>query len=209
MSSNIFEIQTATPADILNILTIEMMLHHLYISDKFRPQHLWKWVDRSQVGSKEYLFESYGKIFDSWTKFKCTGHGAIELGILRNIPSTLLEELNQMHLFGVESKVLSSKDVFLKMNIDEYIKLVSYFTMIVHNMPTLDYLTSLQVINVDKQHCSPILNKPVPLVCCTANVSAPFSSMNKTNKLSKLTVKFLSFKLFTICRYEETTTETT
>lgn len=124
MSDNYaFSLQTNDPAELLRVLTVDMMLHHLQISNTFQPSHLWSWIDRSQIYSIAYLDKSYENILNSWTKFKCTGHGAIELGRLINVP----EYLFYWNL-GLESRRLSHNEIFLKMNVDEYLALVSYVT---------------------------------------------------------------------------------
>lgn len=119
--------------NLLNILTIDMMFHHLQISRGFQPQYLWKWVDHSKVYSREYLETVRDKIADSWIKFKCTGHGAIELGEI-TIPS-LLNNYN----FGLESR-RSGNIVFLKMNYDEYSALIQYLQKKVNIVKTIDTL---------------------------------------------------------------------
>jgi hypothetical protein len=146
MAGNIFENETANLEEMLDILTTRMMLYHLNISCNFCPQNLWTWVDRSQVSSTKYLFKSFDMILDSWTKFKCIGHGAIELGIIKNIPTSC-----PRNMFGLESRVLSPNDVFLKMNVDEYLNLVTYITTNLYNMSSLQYIKQLRV-NEDNLH---------------------------------------------------------
>lgn len=121
--SHSFALQTDDPAELLRVLTVDMMFHHLQISNTFQPSHLWSWIDRSQIYSIAYLDKSYESILNSWTMFKCTGHGAIELGRLMNVP----EYLFYWNL-GLESRRLSQTEVFLKMNVDEYLALVSFVT---------------------------------------------------------------------------------
>lgn len=146
MACNTFEMKTSNLDEMLDILTTKMMLHHLNISCGFRPQHLWTWVDRSQITSQNYLYKSFDMILDSWTKFKCTGHGAIELGIIKNIPTSF-----PRNMFGLESRMISSNNVFLKMNIDEYLNLVSFITTNLYNISSLQYIKQLQV-NEDNLH---------------------------------------------------------
>lgn len=140
MAYNTLEMKTATLEEMLDILTIKMMLHHLKISGNFHPQHLWSWVDRNQVCSTEYLRKSFDNIIDSWTKFKCTGHGAIELGTIQNIPTSFPRDI-----FGLESTMLSTNDVFLKMNVDEFLNLVTYITTNLYNISSLQYIKRMQL----------------------------------------------------------------
>lgn len=200
MTCNTFVLETATPAEMLYILTTEMMLHHLYISCNFCPQPLWSWVDRSQVNSKEYLYNSYDMIMDSWEKFKCTGHGAIELGTLKNSPTSFPKKL-----LGLESRIVSEHELFLKMNIDEYLQLVSHYTMIVYGMSSLSYFNKVKVeqaTNIDTNRYSPTNTEPVQDKCMIPNESTQGTPL-KRKKVSKLTIKFLSFTLFTICKCEK------
>lgn len=124
-SSNgpVFSLQTDDPAELLRVLTVDMMFHHLQVSNEFTQSHLWSWVDRSQIYSIDYLEKSYENILNTWTLFKSTGHGAIELGRIVNIP----EYLFYINL-GLESRRLSKNEVFLKMNVDEYLALVAIVT---------------------------------------------------------------------------------
>jgi len=118
-----FALQTKDPAELLRVLTVDMMLHHLQISNKLSPSHMWSWIDRSQIYSIDYLDKSYENILNSWTRFKSTGHGAIELGRLINVP----EYFYNTNL-GLESRRLSQNEVLLKMNVNEYLALVAIVT---------------------------------------------------------------------------------
>lgn len=138
--ANIFELKSNSLVEMLDVLTVQMMFHHLNISVDFRPKHLWSWVDRSQITSHDYLCKSFDMIIDSWTKFKCTGHGAIELGTIKNIPL-----LFPQNMLGLESTMLSSTDVFLKMNVDEYLSLVSNITMKLYNISSSQYLKHMEM----------------------------------------------------------------
>ena len=140
--TNDFTLQTDDLSELLHILTVKMMFHHLHISSQFQPKHLWTWIDRNKISSTEYLYKSYDLIIDSWTKFKCTGHGAIELGTLRHLPNHLIEQ----QIFGLESRIISHHEVFLKMNVDEYLNLVSYLTTNIHGVSSLTYLKSLHKV---------------------------------------------------------------
>lgn len=138
--ANMFELKSDNLEEMLDVLTVQMMLHHLNISEGFRPKHLWNWIDRNQITSREYLYKSFDMIIDSWTKFKCTGHGAIELGIIKNIPTSFPRDI-----FGLESRMLTPNDVFLKMNVDEYLNIVSRITMTLYNISSLQYVKQLQM----------------------------------------------------------------
>lgn len=118
-----FALQTKEPAELLRVLTVDMMLHHLQISNTLSPSHMWSWIDRSQIYSIDYLDKSYENILNTWTRLKSTRHGAIELGRLINVP----EYLFYTNL-GLESRRLSHNEVLLKMNVDEYLALVAIVT---------------------------------------------------------------------------------
>jgi hypothetical protein len=136
--NNGFKLETNDIKKLLRILTVDMMFQLLSLTSNCLK--FWKWIDRSQISSKDYLYKSYDMIIDSWTKFKCTGHGAIELGTVKNISGLSLEQ----RLFGLESKILSQNEVFLKMNIDEYLELVSHLTIKVHGVTSLFYLQNIK-----------------------------------------------------------------
>jgi hypothetical protein len=123
MTHAAFSLQTEDPAELLRVLTVDMMLHHLQISNKLSPSHLWSWIDRSQIYSIDYLDKSYENILNTWTRYKSTGYGAIELGCLVNVP----EYLYNTNL-GLESRRLSQNEVLLKMNVNEYLALVAIVT---------------------------------------------------------------------------------
>lgn len=165
-----FRLDTNNPEELLKVLKVDMMLHHLKISSGFRPAHLWAWVDRSHVNSIEYLENSRNKIIDSWTKFKCTGHGAIELGRICNAP----EYLKSTNI-GLESTRYSSTEVFLKMNVDEYLALMDFVEKQVNSMQRVDQSKTINAITYSSQQPNGAYCLVADYVVCLSTNMGEFS----------------------------------
>lgn len=141
----------------LEFLEKDVILRMLRISEEFRPAYLWTWVNhtKADVNDVVYMMQVKEQLYDSWRDFQVTGHGAIELGIF-HYPNTLADAP-----FGQESWPADEQNsMYLKMNIDEYLDLVTYVKNIVNKVPTSP-----------SQLLSPSMNSSAPSPRSSPNMS--------------------------------------